>query len=81
MGYYHDRVFYVTLIVVLLLEEVLGRPQALSELSRLDLQYLGVSSDLNTLGIGRPSYQTPVLLLFDEQLLLVLSLLSVGAGE
>ena len=76
-----DRVFSVTPFVVLPLKELLGRPEALAELGRLDIQSVGVPSDRQTGGVGRMSCQTPVLLLFDGQLSLVLSLLRVGGGE
>ena len=71
----------VTPFVVLLLEELIRRPQALAELDRIDFKSVGVPSDRHTGGVGRPYCQTTVLLLFDGNLLLVLSLISVGGGE
>ena len=48
-----DRVFFVTPFVTLLIEELTGLPQALAELGRLDLKYLGVTSDRQTGGVSR----------------------------
>ena len=81
MGYSHNRVFSVTPFVVLLIEELLGHPRALAELGRLGIQSVGVSSNLQTGDICQPSCQTPVLLLFDRHIFLVLLLLNVVGGE
>ena len=76
-----DGVFSVNPFVVLLLEELLGRPEALAEIVRLDIKSVEVPSYCQTGGGVWTSCQTPVLLLFDRNLLLVLSLLSIGGGE
>ena len=57
---------------VLPLEELLGFPQALAELNRIDVTAVGIPYDYQTRGVGRPSCKTPVILLFYGQLSLVL---------
>ena len=71
---------FVTLFVILLLKELIGILQELAELRRLDLPAIGIHSDSQTVCIDHKSCQTTTLLLFDRQLSLVLSLLSVGVG-
>ena len=73
--------FSVILFFILLIKELLGISQALAELSRLDPSAVSIPSDCQTGGVGRPSCQTPVLLLFNSELSLVLSFLGVGEGE
>ena len=63
------------------LEELIGIPQAIDELGRLDIPDVGIPCDCNTGGVGWPSCRTPVLLLFSRQLLLAMSLLRVGGRE
>ena len=75
-----DRVFF-SLFFVLKLEELIGLPQALTELGMIDLPVVGIPSDHQTGGVGRTSCRTPGLLLFDGQMLLFLSLFSVDGGE
>ena len=72
---------FVTLFAILTLEELLGLPQALAELRRIDFPAIGITSDSQTGYVDRQSCRTPILLLFGGQLSLVLSLLSVGGGE
>ena len=63
------------------LKGLLGLLKALPELGRLNLPAVGFSFDCYTGYVGRMSWQTPVLLFFDWQLFLVLSLLDLGGGE
>ena len=70
----------ITLFLVLPLKELLGLLQALTEIVRLDIPTLVITSDSQTRCVGWPYFQTPVLLLFGRQLPLVLSLLIVGGG-
>ena len=67
--------------LICLLKELLGLPQAIDKLDRLDLPAVGIPSDRQTRYVDRQSCQTPILLLFDGQLLMVLSLLSIDGGE
>ena len=64
-----------------LLEELIGLIKVFTELGRLDIPYIGIYFDFYTGCVGRRSWQTPVLILFDWQMLLVLLLLDVGKGE
>ena len=64
-----------------MLKELIGLPQALAELGRLDLPVVGIPSYFQTGHAYWQSCLTTALLLFYERLLLVLSLLSVGGGE
>ena len=53
--FYLDRMFSITLFFVLPLEELLGLPQALAEIGRIDIPTVGIPSDCHTGGIGRMS--------------------------
>ena len=60
---------------------MIGLPQVLAELVMLDLTAIGTSSDLKNGYVDRQSCQTPILIIFDWQLSLVLLLISVSRGE
>ena len=72
---------FITIFIIMPLKELLCLPQAFDELGRLDIMKVGVSSDCETLYVDRQSCWNPVLLFFDRQLALVLSLISVGGRE
>ena len=63
------------------LKGMLGLLKALAELGRLDLPVVGFSFGHYIRCAGRRFWLNPVLILFDWQMLLVLSLLGVGRGE
>ena len=72
---------FLTLFATFLLEEMLGLIKALAELSRRDILTVDIYYGCHTRFVGRRSWKNPILLLFDWQLLLVMSFLGFGGGE
>ena len=72
---------FLSLFVALTLEGLIFLLKALAELGRIDLPAVGISFGLSNGCVGQRSWRTLVLLLFDWQMSLVLSLLNIGGEE
>ena len=72
---------FLTLFVTFPLERLLGLTKALAEIGRLDLPTVWFSFGRQTGCVGRRSCITPVLILFNWHMSLVLSLIGFGGGD
>ena len=72
---------FLTLLVAFTLEGLIGLINALAESGRLDIPTVGIYLARKTGCVGQRSWRTTKFILFDWQLLLVLSLLGVSGEE